>query len=342
MPTFPSDQGTRRGRDRISRRTDHDRRRHLRPAGPDRDQPRWPAPRLRRCRAGPARAYRRARRTDRDADRDPGGDHRRAARERPGPEAGPHRGRAGVTGRGVPCPRQDHGRTAGRDRPGRRQGGLMLTYHTIAAGAPSDAAGMTDYLLSEEMPQEVADLARYYGKEAGELGPELRQDMHPIVAQGLGIDAARVPSRDEINALLAGRRADGDRIEGKQYSKLREYKDPKTGEMKEKVPLGSVDFCLSPDKSVSVAWAFGTPAERAGIHQAHHDAAHEVMLHLEREIGRASKGKGGRDGYDQGHIAWIVFDHYTSRPTLWIGRDEAGRQLTENVPVQVAGDPELH
>src|SRR3954468_16985630 len=181
----------------------------------------------------------------------------------------------------------------------------MLTYATIAAGSPSDAAPMANHLLTQTLPQEVADLARYYTHEAG-TGPDgagPRPDMHPIVAQGLGIDATRNLSRDEINALLAGRRADGAKIEGKQYSKLREYKDPKTGELKEKVPLGSVDFCLSPDKSVSVAWAFGTPAERAGIHHAHHDAAHEVMLPLEREIGRASKGKGGRDGYDQGHIA---------------------------------------
>ena len=53
-------------------------------------------------------------------------------------------------------------------------------------------------------------------------------------------------------------------------------------------------------------------------------------------------GKGGRDGADPGHVAWIAFDHYTSRPTLWTARQEGGRTVTESVAVQVAGDPDLH
>lgn len=220
----------------------------------------------------------------------------------------------------------------------------MLTYATIAAGSPSDTAGMVNHLLNETLPREVADLAQYYtrGIETGADESIARQDIDPRVAKGLGIDPSRPLTREQLSALLAGRRADGELIEGKTYSQLRTYTDPKTGEEKEKIPLGSVDFCMTPDKSVSVAWAFANPAEQAAIYQAHRDAAHEVMLHIEQEIGRAGKGKGGKDGYDPGGIAWVAFDHYTSRPTLWIARDEDGKRITEAVPMRVAGDPDLH
>jgi hypothetical protein len=39
-----------------------------------------------------------------------------------------------------------------------------------------------------------------------------------------------------------------------------------------------------------------TEAEKNLIASAHKEAAASVMLHVEAEIGRARKGKGGRDG----------------------------------------------
>jgi hypothetical protein len=146
----------------------------------------------------------------------------------------------------------------------------ILTYATIAAGEPASTAAITNHYLTQTLPKEAADLARYYtqgtpGPQSGEALADLRQDMHPLVAKGLGIEPERPLTKEEIGALLAGRRADGKKIEGKRYSAVREYTDPKTGEKKEKVPLGAVDFTLTPDKSVSVAWAFAAPA-RAGRH----------------------------------------------------------------------------
>ena len=38
----------------------------------------------------------------------------------------------------------------------------MLTYSTIAGGAPADAQAMTNHLLTQTLPRAVADLARYY------------------------------------------------------------------------------------------------------------------------------------------------------------------------------------
>src|SRR3954463_15315120 len=104
----------------------------------------------------------------------------------------------------------------------------MLTYRTINAGMPSDAAGLTSYYLDQSVPREVADIARYYtGVDAA--GAEIRRDIHPLVAQGLGIDPTRELSRKEISALLAGRRADGEKIEGRRYSEARTYTEAGTG-----------------------------------------------------------------------------------------------------------------
>ncbi|MBU8541780.1 MobF family relaxase [Falsiroseomonas tokyonensis] len=284
----------------------------------------------------------------------------------------------------------------------------MLTYSTIAGGQPANTAAMTNHLLTQTLPREVADLARYYtrGMEWGSAedravanlaegvskeqlsyseaiselmlrhadrganpddeearlserlalalerrdfeaayGPavaEPRRDMHPLVSRGLRLDPDRGVRREEINALLAGRRADGEEIEGKRYASARQVTDRRTGEVKDLTPIGSVDFCLTPDKSVSVAWAFARPTEQASIYVAHRDAAAEALAVIEGRIGQARKGNGGRDGADPGHIAWIAFDHYTSRPTLWTSRQEDGRTVTESVAVQVAGDPDLH
>ena len=85
--------------------------------------------------------------------------------------------------------------------------------------------------------------------------------------------------------------------------------------------IGYVDLCWSADKSVSVAWAFApTEAERNMIAQAHRDALDAALAYVEAEIGRARKGKAGRDGFEPGQIAWVRFDHYASRPTVEVAR----------------------
>jgi hypothetical protein len=220
----------------------------------------------------------------------------------------------------------------------------MMTFGKIAAGAPSAMGGMTKHMLTQTVPREVADLSRYYTREneLGENEARVRRDMHPVAAKGLGLNPELPVGMDEINSLLSGRRADGEKIEGKTYSEFREYVDPKTGETKTKVPIGSVDFCLTPDKSVSVAWAFATPAEQAAIYQAHSDAANATMAYVEMHMAKAGRGKGGAEGYDQGHLAWVEFDHYTARPTLDIVTQVNGQNSTERVIIDVPGDPDLH
>jgi hypothetical protein len=86
--------------------------------------------------------------------------------------------------------------------------------------------------------------------------------MHPLVARGLGIDSAGMLDKAEINALISGNRADGERVEGKHYAKARRLPvDPKDGEIRHSTPIGSYDFSTNADKSVSVAYAFAGPVE---------------------------------------------------------------------------------
>ena len=154
----------------------------------------------------------------------------------------------------------------------------------------------------------------------------LRPDMHPLVAQGLGIDPEEAVTRDQINGNLAGRRADGSKIAGKVYAKVRTLPvNPKTGEQGVSMPIGSYDFCPTPDKSVSVASAFATPAEHAAIFNAHLDAARAAVARVATEIGVARTGARGEGPEIAGHVGWYEFTHHTSR-------QQGG----------VAGDPDLH
>lgn len=148
--------------------------------------------------------------------------------------------------------------------------------------------------------------------------------------------ANREPTEAERGHLLAGRRADGSvpgraaLLDGLSATKSR---------------IGYVDLCWSADKSVSWAWAFApTEAERAIIATAHRDAVDAMMRHVERELGRARKGKAGRDGFEPGRIGWVRFEHHASRPTVEVPRRDAatGEGYTELVTLKVAGDPQLH
>ena len=105
----------------------------------------------------------------------------------------------------------------------------MLTYRTGAAGAPSAARAMADHLLEQTLPQAQAELAAYYQRGVAPSDPtqgvavaEPRRDMDPRVAALLGIDPNRAPEADAIAQLLAGNRADGMPIPGKQVQRASE------------------------------------------------------------------------------------------------------------------------
>ena len=169
----------------------------------------------------------------------------------------------------------------------------------------------------------------------------VRRDLHPAVALGLGISPSRRLSKDEIQALMVGRRADGQPIEGKTYATRRRLPiDPKTGEIHYAEPLGSLSISASADKSVSVAWAFASPAQQALIYHAHLEASRDAFGMIAGEIGKVRRGEGGRDTPIAAEVAWLEFTHHTSRRTSF-GVDERGN-LTITPDRTSPGDPELH
>lgn len=168
----------------------------------------------------------------------------------------------------------------------------------------------------------------------------VRPDLHPLAAMGLGLAGDRRLTNDQVEALLAGRRADGELIEGKHYAKERRLPtNPKTGEERKSIPIGSYDFSTSADKSVSVAWAFAGPVEQARIFRAHVEASRDAVGYMAERVGQARIGDGGKDGAEPGHVAWLEFTHHTSRRTIFaVENGEIVPRTGKGAP----GDPELH
>jgi len=113
----------------------------------------------------------------------------------------------------------------------------MLTFRGGAAGSVGAARKMADHLITQTLPATTQALASYYqrgitastidGQDHAQavdaqmpgMAPEPRRDMDSALAALLGLDLSRPPTRDEIASLLAGLRAGGEKIVGKQYQK---------------------------------------------------------------------------------------------------------------------------
>ena len=144
------------------------------------------------------------------------------------------------------------------------------------------------------------------------------------------------PTDDQINHIKAGRAVTGvTATAGDIVWKLNATKQP----------IAFVDMIYSADKSVSVAWALAnTEAERAIFQNAHRTAVDAAMRYSEQRLGHTRRGEKG-DTIESGSVAWIAFDHYTSRPTAEIARtDKEGQRYTEfqEVPSMRAADMQLH
>ena len=248
-----------------------------------------------------------------------------------------------------------YGRGQVRDEP------LADLARGVAAGSMTYSQAlaevMSNYLRGGGDPDGLAEVEERLGKRLADLAERLderaqaglenapvavvRQDLHPLAASGLGIDHEALLSTDEIGALLAGRRADGEKIEGKNYAVTRNLPvNPKTGERNLSQPIGSYDFCPTPDKSVSVAWAFANPVEQAKIFNAHLEAARESVATITEHVGQARFGKGGHDGTERGHVAWLEFTHHTARRVMVKVADGEIAQITR--ADAAPGDPDLH
>ena len=229
---------------------------------------------------------------------------------------------------------------------------------------------------------EIANLLNGQRADGEPIAGKQVQAATESVGAIFGLDEQRLPTPTELEHVLAGRRANGTALPADvAQTALRRFLSVLGAKGADLTPeqqqhvldgrtvtgsaltsrqyharmdtarsrIGYVDLTFSAPKSVSVAWAFApTEAERGIIHQAHRDAIDSVMTEIEHQIGRARKGKGGRDGWDHGSIGWVSFDHYASRPTVAIVReDKAGHAFTELYTVKspagrVAGDMQLH
>ncbi len=229
---------------------------------------------------------------------------------------------------------------------------------------------------------EVAYLLNGQRADGGDIaGKDIQAATRPL-REIFGLEANRRPDQTELSNMLAGRRANGDVLSDDEAARAvarfmgamgiaskeitegqREHilsgRRADGAEMSDrawqgamdaaKARIGYIDLTFSAPKSLSVAWAFApTRAERAILHQAHRDAIESVLQEVQSEIGRARKGKAGKDGYEPGDIGWVSFDHYAARPTVEVTRSQdSGEMATELHPLtgtagRIPGDMQIH
>ncbi|MCU4161649.1 relaxase domain-containing protein [Acidiphilium sp. AL] len=231
-------------------------------------------------------------------------------------------------------------------------------------------------------PDEVACLLNGQRADGGAIEGRVQRASSLQLAQIFGLDAAQMPTHEQLAQLLAGRKVNGEALPAEeaeravrrllaglgikdktltteQRAHILSGRDADGREVSArqyqtifeaaKMRIGYIDLTFSAPKSLSIAWAFApTKAERAMLHQAHRDAIDSVMAAIEREIGRASIGDAAKRGYEAGSIGWVSFDHYAARPTVEIVREDAqGPSVTElhtltGAQGRAPGDMQMH
>ena len=218
------------------------------------------------------------------------------------------------------------------------EGSDRLVARYVADGGDLDLLDAAQERLEKRLSEQALRLQE--GIQDTSLGV-LRPDIHPRVLLGLGIEADGMLSKEQINRLLAGRRADsGEKIEGKTYAPKRRLPvNPRDKEVRYSVPLGSLSFSPMPHKTVSVAWAFTTGAEQAQILNAHIEASREAMAYIAERVGQARLGHGGEDGSEPGHVGWIEFTHHTARRVQMVSVEGETKIVTASGE---SADPAIH
>lgn len=217
-------------------------------------------------------------------------------------------------------------RADGTPIPGRTARPAMVSL-AAETGLPADRLP-----TAEEVEQVLA------GRHAESGEPLPAERVGTLRARTLRLlGATEIGAAGEVlDALAQGRRADGAPL------RLTAYRDAVTAA---RAAVGYVDLCFSADKSVSIATLLApTAAEQAALHAVHREAVAETMRAIEAVLGRARRGKGGRGGAEQGRLAWLAFDHWTSRPTVEILDQDAatGEGFSHLAVVRTAGTPQVH
>ena len=178
------------------------------------------------------------------------------------------------------------------------------------------AAHLMEPTLPPDLARHQADLGGPGLTKDGGLEPKVRADIDPSLALLLNLDGRRSVDLLALAHLLRGRRSDGQSIQHRGAC-----------------DIASLDCCFSCEKSISLLWAGAGPTARSIVAAAHREAVDLTMKSIARAIGRSRLGKGGRDGYESGHVAWITCEQYTSRVSPGDPSDRYDA---------LPGDPQIH
>jgi len=214
----------------------------------------------------------------------------------------------------------------------------MMTYRVGAASGATVSKAISEYYFSDVVREETMRPAEYYAGgargrdsfwdsevldrrlEMGHHRAELRADIDPRLASRLGLNGQAL-SVIQVANLLSLKRADGQAIEGRQIHRpTAEGKRP---------PVGFLDCTFSAPKHLSVAWALAPDkAEREQFLAIHRFAVEKTMKYISEEIAYTQRGGRRSHRSEFGEIAWMSFQHYTSRP---VGEQAADPQIHSHI-----------
>ncbi|MDO9712557.1 relaxase domain-containing protein [Paracraurococcus lichenis] len=152
----------------------------------------------------------------------------------------------------------------------------------------------------EQMARQLdAPAGAHYGSV-----PRVQADMAPEVQAALGLTPKVTPSREALEHLLGGNRADGAPLPRSRYAVDNGRR------------IVAVLITISPHNTVSLARALArTEAARAVFDSAHRGANAAVMAAAERDIlGWTRRGAQGRQE-TRGRVGRVEIDHHTTRRT---------------------------
>jgi conjugative relaxase-like TrwC/TraI family protein len=181
------------------------------------------------------------------------------------------------------------------------------------------AAGGFRYLLrhtaSADVERGQLPLVDYYAASGNPPGRWLGTGLAGL-ADGLGAPAGTPVSEAAMTAVF-GHAADP--VTGAGLGRPFPTR-PGTDGVRRPSGVAGYDLTFTPVKSISVLWALGDPAIRAGVEAAHHAAVAQTMRILEARVAATRTGPGGRHRLRVRGVVAAAFDHPDTR----------------------AGDPNLH
>jgi conjugative relaxase-like TrwC/TraI family protein len=138
--------------------------------------------------------------------------------------------------------------------------------------------------------------------------PQVRQDVPLHVLQRMGFDGYDTPNRQQLQHIMAGRRADGEPT-GRRFLASHTRQDGKQSR-----PKQLMDIVFNTDISWGIALAGAeTDAARAVMLSVVHRAADEAMVFFVDRMGVTRRGAERR--IEQGELIYVRFTHHASRPT---------------------------